>query len=221
MKVLLVDDDRDLLAVTELALRQGGFEVVTATTVATALRSFHQHAPDAAILDINLPDGSGYDLCSALRRESSLPILMLTARTEESDHVRALELEADDYLTKPYSPRTLNARLKAVLRRAGTGNAQRLRVGALQLDVTALELGHGDQLVRLTPREARLMHCLMAQAGAAVPAPLLLHEVWGDRDQDRQLLKQLVHRLRLKLESAGVVGVEVETVPNVGYRLRP
>jgi DNA-binding response OmpR family regulator len=189
--------------------------------VAAALRAFHQHAPDAAILDINLPDGSGYDLCSALRRESSLPILMLTARTEESDQVRALELEADDYLTKPYSPRTLVARLKAVLRRAGGSSPQRLRVGALQLDVTALELGHGEQLVRLTPREARLMQCLMAQAGAAVPAPLLLHEVWGERDQDRQLLKQLVHRLRLKLESAGMTGVEVETVPNVGYRLRP
>ena len=102
MKILLVDDDPDLLAVTSFALQQAGMLVVKANSFGTALKVFHDEHPDLAILDINLPGGSGYDLCMALRRESSLPILMLTVRNEEADLVRALELQADDYLTKPY-----------------------------------------------------------------------------------------------------------------------
>ena len=119
MKLLVVDDDADMLAVVSFALRQASFPVVTANSYGTGLSTFHTEQPDLAILDINLPGGSGFELCGVLRKESNAPIMMLTARGEEADLVRALELGADDYLTKPFSPRTLVARVKALLRRAG------------------------------------------------------------------------------------------------------
>jgi DNA-binding response OmpR family regulator len=110
VKLLVVDDDADMLAVVGFALRQAGFPVVSANSYGTALSTFRTELPDLAILDINLPGGSGFDLCGVLRKESTAPIMMLTARGEEADLVRALELGADDYLTKPFSPRTLVAR---------------------------------------------------------------------------------------------------------------
>jgi DNA-binding response OmpR family regulator len=221
MKLLLVDDDPDMLAVTSFALQQAGFLVVTANSFDAALRVFRAEQPALAILDINLPGGSGLELCKLLRKESQLPILMLTARSEESDLVHAFELAADDYMTKPFSPRTLVARVKALLRRAGAPDSGRTEAGELRLDATALELHYGGQLQRLTPLEARLLQLLIAQLGQAVPAERLLSHIWGQRGGgDRQLLKQLVHRLRLKLEAAGFGAVQVETVPSVGYRLR-
>jgi DNA-binding response OmpR family regulator len=222
VKILLVDDDPDMLAVTGFALRQAGFLVVTAENFASALQVFRAEQPTLAILDINLPGGTGFELCRLLRKESQLPILMLTARSEEADLVHALELAADDYLTKPFSPRTLVARVRALLRRAGAEGSTQLEAGELRLDATALELRVGKQLQRLTPLEARLLQLLIAQFGRAVPAERLLNHVWGQRGGgDRQLLKQLVHRLRLKLEAAGLGAVQIETVPSVGYRLRP
>ena len=119
MKILIVDDDPDLLALVGFALSQSGFVVVKAADVPTALRVFAAEAPDLAILDINLPGGSGFDICEGIRKQSRIPVMMLTARGEEEDLVRALDLGADDYLTKPFSPRTLLARVRALLRRAG------------------------------------------------------------------------------------------------------
>jgi DNA-binding response OmpR family regulator len=221
VKLLLVDDDPDMLAVTGFALQQAGFLVVTANSFASALRVFRAEQPGLAILDINLPGGSGFELCEVIRRESQLPILMLTARSEEADLVHALELQADDYLTKPFSPRTLVARVRALLRRAGSESSPSVEAGALRLDAPALELHVGGQVQRVTPLEARLLQLLMSQPGKAVPAERLLTHIWGQRGGgDRQLLKQLVHRLRLKLETAGLGVVQVETVPSVGYRLR-
>ena len=221
MKILLVDDDPDLLGVTSFALQQAGMLVVPATTFDAALATFRRERPDAAILDINLPGGSGFELCRMLRRESNLPILMLTVRNEEPDLVRALELGADDYLTKPYSPRTLIARVKALLRRA-TGDAPpRNEAGPLRLDPAALEL-HADGIVhRVTPLESRLLQLLIANAGHAVATDRLLKHIWGRRaGGDRALLKQLVHRLRQKLGSPEEGAHWLETVTNVGYRLR-
>jgi DNA-binding response OmpR family regulator len=219
MKILLVDDDLDMLAVTAFALQQAGMLVVKASNYHTALQVFHSERPDLAILDINIPGGSGYDLCTALRRESQLPILMLTVRNEEADLVRALELSADDYLTKPFSPRTLIARVRALLRRAGSSTSTQALAG-FRLDSTSLELTIGEQVHRVTPLEARLLQLLIAQAGQTVATERLLTHVWGRRGGgDRQLLKQLVHRLRQKL-GPGVAGLpHIETVPGAGYRL--
>jgi len=220
LKILLVDDDLDLLAVTAFALQQAGMLVVKASSFSKALEVFHAERPDLAILDINIPGGSGFELCQALRRESQLPILMLTVRNEESDLVRALELSADDYLTKPFSPRTLIARVRALLRRAGSGGSNAHELAGFRLDSTSLELTVGERVQRVTPLEARLLQLLIAHAGQTVAAERLLSHVWGRRGGgDRQLLKQLVHRLRQKL-SAGEPGTpRVETVPGAGYRL--
>lgn len=170
MKILLVDDDADLLAVTAFALQQAGMLVVTADSFGTAMAVFRAEQPDLAILDINLPGGSGFELCQAMRRESPLPILMLTVRSEEADLVRALDMSADDYLTKPYSPRTLIARVRALLRRTGASTGIGMgadaagatgtlgsagtpgaSAGAFQLDPTALELRADGRVHRVTP----------------------------------------------------------------------
>jgi DNA-binding response OmpR family regulator len=221
MKLLVVDDDADMLAVLGFALRQAGFPVVAANSYGTALKTFRTEQPDLAILDINLPGGTGFDLCGTLRKESTAPIMMLTARGEEADLVRALELGADDYLTKPFSPRTLVARVKALLRRAGHEGSTPTRVGELMLDTDLLTLHIGERAIRVTPLESRLLQQLLANAGTVVHTDRLLVNIWGHRGGgDRQLLKQLVHRLRQKIGDDPEVPRWLETVPSVGYMLR-
>jgi DNA-binding response OmpR family regulator len=222
MKLLVVDDDADMLGVLGFALRQAGFLVLSAANFASAVSKFRETQPDLAILDINLTGGSGFELCDLMRKESRLPIMMLTARGEEADLVRALELGADDYLTKPFSPRTLVARVKALLRRAGghEGNAQ-ICVGALTLDTDFMALHIGERVVKITPLECRLLQLLLTNAGKVVHSDRLLVHVWGHRGGgDRQLLKQLVHRLRQKIGDDPETPRWLETVPSVGYALR-
>jgi DNA-binding response OmpR family regulator len=222
MKILVVDDDADMLAVTGFALQQAGYLVVKATSFGTALATFRAEMPDLAILDINLPGGSGFDLCATFRKESDVPILMLTVRGDESDLVRALDLGADDYLTKPFSPRTLTARVKALLRRARTEEARSSQAGELSLDLDSLTLAIGaERSIKVTPLEARLLHLLIAHAGQPVATDRILVHVWGHRGGgDRQLLKQLVHRFRHKIGDDPENPRWLETVPNVGYRVR-
>lgn len=221
MKLLVVDDDADMLAVVSFALRQASFPVVTANSYGTGLAAFHHEQPDLAILDINLPGGSGFELCDQLRKESNAPIMMLTARGEEADLVRALELGADDYLTKPFSPRTLVARVRALLRRAGQEGPSPTRAGELLLDAELLLLRIGEREIRITPLESRLLQLLLANAGQVVHTDRLLLHVWGHRGGgDRQLLKQLVHRLRQKIGDDPEHPRWLGTIPSVGYMLR-
>lgn len=221
MKLLVVDDDADMLAVVGFALRQAGFPVVSANSYGTALNAFKTERPDLAILDINLPGGSGFDLCDVLRKESTAPIMMLTARGEEADLVRALELGADDYLTKPFSPRTLVARVKALLRRAGHEGSSQTQVGDIALDQDLLMLRIGGRDIKVTPLESRLLQLLLANAGQVVHTDRMLVHVWGHRGGgDRQLLKQLVHRLRQKIGDDPEQPKWLSTVPSVGYMLR-
>ena len=221
MKILIVDDDPDLLALVGFALSQSGFVVVKATDVPTALRVFAAEAPDLAILDINLPGGSGFDICEGIRKQSRIPVMMLTARGEEEDLVRALDLGADDYLTKPFSPRTLLARVRALLRRAGLETGGAMTAGTLRLDLESLVLHVGDAApVKLTKLETRLLQILIANAGHVVGTERLLTHVWGHRGSgDRQLLKQLVHRLRHKIEEDPALPKVLKTEAGAGYRL--
>lgn len=221
MKILVVDDDADLLSLVAFALSQAGYVVVKATDGPGALRAFDAEAPDLAILDINLPIGSGFDVCREIRRRSRVPVMMLTVRGEETDLVKALEIGADDYLTKPFSPRTLLARIKALLRRAGMEAGGPMTAGPMQLDLEGLALRIGAAPpVRLTKLETRLMQILMANAGHVVGTERLLLHVWGQRGSgDRQLLKQLVHRLRHKLEPDPAVPRYLLTESGAGYRL--
>ena len=222
MKILIADDDPDLLDLVAYALGQAGYLVVKAADGTAALARFDAETPDIAILDINMPGASGFDVCSAIRSRSTVPIMMLTARGEEQDLVRALDLGADDYLTKPFSPRTLLARVRALLRRARLERtAGPLSVGRVTLDADAstVQIGEGEA-IPLTKLEFRLMQALLAQAGRAVNSDRLLVLVWGHRGAgDRQLLKQLVHRLRQKIEANPGVPQLLQTAAVSGYKL--
>ena len=222
MKILIADDDPDLLDLVAYALTQAGYLVVKASDGTAALALFEAETPDIAILDINMPGATGFDVCSAIRSRSTVPIMMLTARGEEQDRERALELGADDYLTKPFSPRTLLARVRALLRRARLErSAGPMSVGRVTLDADAstVQIGEGEG-IPLTKLEFRLMQALLAQAGRAVNSDRLLILVWGHRGAgDRQLLKQLVHRLRQKVEANPAVPQLLQTAAVSGYKL--
>jgi DNA-binding response OmpR family regulator len=222
MKILVADDDPDLLDLVAYALAQTGYLVVKAADGNVAIEHFEAEEPDLVILDINMPGQSGFDVCASIRSRSTVPVMMLTARGEEQDLVRALDLGADDYLTKPFSPRTLLARVKALLRRArlerSTGPMTSGRV-ALDTDDSTVRIGAG-QPIPLTKLEFRLMQTLLAQAGRAVHSDRLLTLVWGHRGAgDRQLLKQLVHRLRQKIEPNPAAPQLLQTAAVSGYKL--
>ncbi|MGH8194604.1 MAG: response regulator transcription factor [Woeseiaceae bacterium] len=219
MKILLVDDDLDLLAVTAFALQQAGFMVIKASNGMEALESFESEQPDLAVFDINMPKMNGFELARRLRERSAIPLMMLTVRHEDEDVVRALELGADDYLTKPFSPKILVARIRALLRRVGIEEEGAVTLGPLTLRPDDLTVdGFWQGPVRLTRLEARFLQLLFANGGRTVPAERILAYVWGNRaGGNRQLLKQLVHRLRQKIEADPKSPAVICTVPNSGY----
>src|SRR5262245_61686967 len=221
MKILIADDDRDLLALIAFTLTQAGYAVAQAHDGAAAITAFDAEAPDLVLLDINMPRASGFQACETIRKKSRVPVMMLTVRGEEEDLVKAIELGADDYLTKPFSPRTLLARIKALLRRAGAENTAPLAAGRIKLDAAEhlVQIGTKDP-VRLTKLELRLLQMLIANAGRTVASDRLLMQVWGHKGAgDRQLLKQLVHRVRQKIEIDPANPQLLQTVANSGYKL--
>ncbi len=228
MKILVVDDDLELSSLIGYALRQAGYMVIEAGDGVVALEVFERESPALVILDVNLPRLSGLEVCRRIRAASrtpasGVPIMMLTVKSAEEDQVQALDLGADDYLTKPFSPRTLLARVRALLRRAGEEKPMPLAAGAfaLDLELQAVTVRGGDP-VRLTRLELRLLQIMLANAGHTLPSERLLSHVWGSRGSgDRQLLKQLVHRLRQKIEAEATEPRYLVTVSGVGYALRP
>jgi DNA-binding response OmpR family regulator len=225
MKILVVDDDLELLGLISYALRQAGYWTVDAADGVTALTVFEREEPDLVILDVNLPRLSGLEVCRKIRASSRIPVMMLTVRSGEEDQVEALDIGADDYLTKPFSPRTLLARVRALLRRSAAGGERPapLAAGDFVLDVERQVVGVGGrEPVRLTKLEFRLLQLLLANAGHTLPTERLLRHVWGNRvSDDRQLLKQLVHRLRLKIEPDVAEPRYLATASGIGYVLRP
>jgi DNA-binding response OmpR family regulator len=223
MKILVADDDLELLGLISFALRQAGYLVIAASSGTEALACFDREQPDLAILDVNLPGASGFDVCRQIRSEATIPIMLLTVRNSEEDQVHGLDLGADDYLTKPFSPRTLLARVRALLRRAGIERPAPLAAGDLTLDVEHQAVSiHGGAPTRLTNREFRLLQYLLANAGHIVPTDRLTTHVWGYQGiGDRQLLKQLVHRLRQKIEGDPAEPQYLITVAGIGYVLQP
>jgi DNA-binding response OmpR family regulator len=228
VKILVVDDDLELSSLIGYALRQAGYMVIEAGDGVAALEAFERESPALVILDVNLPRLSGLEVCRRIRAASrtpasGVPIMMLTVKNAEEDQVQALDLGADDYLTKPFSPRTLLARVRALLRRAGEEKPMPLAAGAFSLDLELQSVAvRGGDPVRLTRLELRLLQILLANAGHTLPAERLLAHVWGSRGSgDRQLLKQLVHRLRQKIEAEATEPRYLVTVSGVGYALRP
>jgi len=222
VKILVVDDDLELAGLIGYALRQAGYLVIDAADGQAALDVYERESPALVILDVNLPRLNGLEVCRRIRAGSKVPIMMLTVRSAEEDQVQALDLGADDYLTKPFSPRTLLARVRALLRRAREERPAPLAAGDFSLDLETQAVAlRGGEPVRLTRLEVRLLQILLANAGHTLPAERLLGHVWGSRGSgDRQLLKQLVHRLRQKIEADAAEPRYLATVSGVGYVLR-
>jgi DNA-binding response OmpR family regulator len=222
VKVLVVDDDDELRAVVAFTLRQGGFLALEAADGAAALAAVEDDHPSLIVLDLNLGREDGMALLPELRARTRAPVLVLSVRSSEEDVVGGLDRGADDYLTKPFSPRTLLARVRALLRRAqGEGAAEAVAVGRFRLDLERRALTVGDRRpVRLTPLELRLVQLLLAHAGEVVPTERLLAHVWGARGAgERQLLKQLVHRLRQKIEDDPAAPHRLRNEAGTGYAL--
>ena len=235
-KVLIVDDAQMLVETIEYNLEKAGFATLTAFDGEAALSQSQQHRPDLIILDVMLPKASGWEVCRALQQDgaykTAAPILMLTARGEESDKVIGLALGADDYLVKPFSMRELVARVKALLRRAAPASETAsdaggiLRGGAIEMDIARHEVrvlaeGEAPREVKLSLKGFELLRALMSSAGKAVPRETLLERVWGDDFfGDERILDVHIRWLREKLEAAPSQPEHVLTVRGVGYKFK-
>jgi DNA-binding response OmpR family regulator len=222
MKILVVDDDVELVGLLRFALAGAGYEVVTAFDGEQALARLAESIPDLVILDVNLPLLDGFGVLERLRRHSEVPVMMLTVRAAEEDEVHGLDLGADDYLKKPFSPRALLARVRSLLRRGPDSVEDSvLAMGALAIDVERSEARIGESApFRLSPLELRLLRLLLSHRSRPVDTDHLINFVWAERDAaDRESLKQVVHRLRRKFEAAGGDAAWIEYVPNAGYAL--
>lgn len=219
--VLLVDDEPSILQLARMYLEREGFAVEQACDGEAALACAERRVPDLMVLDIMLPKLDGFEVCKRLRASGSgFPILMLTARDEDIDKILGLELGADDYLTKPFNPRELVARVKAILRRSARSaqmNTGALRVGELSMDPLRREARLGTRLVELRAQEFDLLLTLAGQPGRVFTREQLLQLAWGfDFYGQTRTVDVHVAHLRRKLEGAAVL---IETVPGVGYKL--
>ena len=219
-RVLVCDDERQILRALRVLLGGAGFEVTTAETAEEALDKLATHPPDAAILDLILPDGNGVDICRSIREWSEMPIIVLSAVGDESEKVRALEAGADDYVTKPFGPDELIARLRAALRRTtATPSEPVLRADGLELDLAAHRVSVDGSEVHLTPIEFDLLRTLMLGRGRLLTHRALLREVWGPAyENDTQVLRVHIANLRRKIEPERGAPSHIITDPGIGYR---
>jgi len=221
-KILIVDDEPQILRFLRASLPAHGYECVEAATGSLAVKAFIHERPDALILDLGLPDQDGFEVIKAIRANALTPIIVLSARSDVEGKVRALELGADDYVTKPFDMAELLARLKAALRhglQAG-GEAPIFRTGPLAVDLVNRRVMLNENEIHLSPKEYALLRFLAAHAGKVVTHQQLLKEVWGPAHiEDVQYLRVLMRQLRQKIEPGSVVARFLITEPGVGYRL--
>ena len=224
-RILVVEDERDIAALIAYHLTKEGYRVRTAEGGQEALQAVAAERPDLMLLDVMLPGRSGYEVLADVRRMAGveqIPVIILTARREEADRVQGLELGADDYLTKPFSPRELVLRVRAVLRRAQSpavaGATRTLRGGDILVDLNAMSVTVGGQAVDLTPTEYRLLVALLDRRGRVQSRKQLLESAWDVHARiETRTVDMHVQRLRLKL---GEAGEGIETVRGFGYRFR-
>ncbi len=219
-RILIVEDEPSLLETLALNLRSSGYDVVTASDGAAALEVAHSTAPDLVILDLMLPELDGLTVCRSLRQASEVPILILTARTGELDKIVGLESGADDYLTKPFSLGELQARIRALLRRAGPRRiSDELRAGDLTLNLVSRRAFLGERELVLSPKEFSLLAELVRHQGAVLSRDLLLTRVWGyDYYGDSRTVDVHVRWLREKIEPNPSQPTRITTVRGIGYR---
>jgi two-component system KDP operon response regulator KdpE len=219
--ILLVDDETAIQRALEPLLRSRGYDVESARTAREAMEAFTRHQPDLVILDLGLPDADGLELCRRIRMQSEIPILVLSARGAEQDKVKALDEGADDFVTKPFGPEELLARVRSALRRVfRTEETGRLEVGDLLIDFDRRRLIRAGEEIRLTPKEFDLLSVLARNAGRVMTHRSLLRAVWGATNTDEpEHLWVLVRQLRKKVEPNPGKPRYIQSEPWVGYRL--
>lgn len=220
-RVLVVDDDPGIVKVVRAYLEQAGFEVSVAHDGKKAMQIARKDRPDLVILDLMLPEMDGWDVCRALRKESDVPIIMLTARVEESDKLIGLELGADDYVTKPFSPRELVARVRSVLRRVGgmPSRRERLSHGEITIDLSRHSVQVRGEAIELTPTEFGLLATLMEDPGRAFTRSQLLESVQGYAYEGyERTIDVHIKNLRQKIEIDPAKPARIKTVYGIGYK---
>jgi two-component system KDP operon response regulator KdpE len=218
--ILVVDDEPQILRALQTSLRGAGYEVFTAATAAAALAEAAARRPDAVILDLILPDGSGTEVCRELRAWSTVPVIVLSAVGEESEKVAALDAGADDYVTKPFGIDELLARLRAALRRADPVTEPVVVIGALRIDLEKRAVSSGGEHVQLTPHEFDLLALLARNPGKLLTHTAILREVWGPQyGRESHYLHVYVSQLRRKIEPDPTRPRYLITEPGAGYRL--
>lgn len=223
LKILIADDDSDLLDILAYLLRREGFTVVTARDGREALGRVAAEDPDLVVLDVRMPEVDGFEVCRTLRQESSIPIIMLTSRDDDEDIVYGLDMGADDYVTKPYSPRELIARIKALARRSGNRTERRdhLSAGPFQIDPEHMEVRRNGEPIRLTRVQFELLRFMIANRGQVLPTETLMQNVWGYSAADAGLVKTHIFHLRKRIEEDPSHPRHLVTVPGVGYLFQP
>ena len=224
-KILVADDELNIVRLLRLYLRNEGYDIVAAGDGREALDRFHSESPDLVLLDLMMPELGGFEVCSEIRKVSSVPVLMLTARSEDVDKIVGLEMGADDYITKPFNPREVVARVKAALRRGDWDRVEEseheaaVEIGNVQLDPASRDVTVGDTLVKLRQREFDLLHAFLRHPNVVLDRERLLSMVWGqDYYGDTRTIDVHVAWLRDKLSEADA---KIETVWGVGYKLVP
>lgn len=223
-RVLVVDDEPNILAAIVPLLKGRGYDVYSATSGQTALDAIDRHAPQLVILDLGLPDMDGAEVCRRIREGRSLPIIILSARNAESDKVAALDAGADDYVTKPFGPEELLARLRAALRRAdpGTMTAGQIDRGDFHIDLDTRRVTRLGEDIRLTPKEFELLRYLAQHPGRVLTHRTVLRAIWGPNAVNQpEHLRVLVAALRKKIEPDPARPRYIQTDPWVGYRFTP
>lgn len=222
-RILVVDDERRMVGFIRLNLEQDGFEVIEAYNGTEALDRLRDSLPDLILLDVMMPDINGYEVLRTIREVSQVPVIMLTAKGEEDDKVKGLELGADDYVTKPFSPRELVSRVKAVLRRGSAfeeGDQGLIVVDQrLKIDFGRREVWVNDELIKLRPTEYRLLYHLVQNAGWVLTHDQILTKVWGYEYRDEpHYVRLYINYLRKKIEEDAANPVYILTERGVGYR---
>jgi DNA-binding response OmpR family regulator len=218
--ILVVDDEPKIVRLARDYLEKNGYRVTTAADGQSALTAARREKPDLIILDLMLPVMDGREVCRILRRESDVPIIMLTALSEEIDQVTGLEIGADDYITKPFSPRAMIARVRALLRRA-KGDVKPpsiIRVGGLEIDSERYSVTFNGSPIKLTPNEFKLLQLLAARPGQTLTREQLLDDLHGASSSFDRSVDSHIKNLRKKLETASGANM-IETVYGIGYRL--
>ena len=218
-RILVVDDDTALAEMIGIVLRTEGFDPVFCADGAAAVDEWRAQRPDRVLLDLMLPGMDGIEVCTRIRAESGVPIIMLTARTDTADVVRGLESGADDYIVKPFNPKELVARIRTRLRPGAVTESETLRVGDVVVDVAAHEVRRGNEAIALTPLEFELLVALASKPQQVFSREMLLEQVWGYHYKaDTRLVNVHVQRLRAKVEIDPDNPKIVSTVRGVGYR---